>query len=79
MGPDNANALGITDFGDAEMFALEHLLNGRNDDEIREMFALKTRTSITPSSMMLSANFPARSCSGRFLPTQPRDLREYRR
>jgi len=39
MGPENANALGIADFGDAEMFSLEHLLNGRNDDEILEMFA----------------------------------------
>ncbi|HTH50869.1 MAG TPA: hypothetical protein VL501_02990 [Pyrinomonadaceae bacterium] len=38
-GKDNENALGITDFGEAEMFALEGLLRGRNDDEIAANYA----------------------------------------
>lgn len=33
------NALGMTDFGDAEMHALEGLLNNRSDDEIAAGFA----------------------------------------
>ena len=32
------NALGIADFGDDEMFALEHLLNGSDDAAIRDKF-----------------------------------------
>jgi hypothetical protein len=35
IGAENTNALGIAEFGDAEMFALEHLLKGGNDDEVR--------------------------------------------
>ena len=39
IGVDTSNAIGIENFGDAEMFALEHLLRGRLDDEIRQTFA----------------------------------------
>jgi hypothetical protein len=38
MGADNTNALGIANFGDVEMFALEKLLHGKTDDEIAEAF-----------------------------------------
>lgn len=34
IGIDDTNALGIPGFGEAEMFVLEHLLNGKTDDEI---------------------------------------------
>ena len=39
IGVDTSNAIGIENFGDAEMFALEHLLRGRSDNEIRQAFA----------------------------------------
>lgn len=38
MGAENMNAIGIPDLGEAEMFALEHLLRGKSDDEIREIY-----------------------------------------
>lgn len=34
LGIESSNALGIADFGDAEMAVLEELLHGKNDDEI---------------------------------------------
>ena len=39
IGVDTSNAIGIENFGDAEMFSLEHLLRGRSDNEIRQAFA----------------------------------------
>ena len=35
FGIDHSNALGIADFGDPEMFALERLLKGKSDHEIK--------------------------------------------
>ena len=46
MGADS-NVLGIPDFGDAEMFALEHLLKGENDDTIRAAFAAEAGDAAT--------------------------------
>jgi hypothetical protein len=34
FGIDNANALGIADFGEPEMFVLENILKGRSDRDI---------------------------------------------
>jgi hypothetical protein len=39
VGVETSNALGIPDFGNAEMFVLEKLLHGNSDDEIRGAFA----------------------------------------
>ena len=39
VGVETANALGIPDFGDMEMFVLENLLHGKTDDEIKQAFA----------------------------------------
>ncbi len=39
VGVDTPNALGIPEFGDAEMFVLENLLYGKTDEEIRRAFA----------------------------------------
>jgi hypothetical protein len=39
VGLEASNALGIPDFGNAEMFVLEKLLHGNSDDEIRSAFA----------------------------------------
>ena len=38
VGVETSNALGIPDFGEPEMFALENLLNGKTDDEVRQTF-----------------------------------------
>jgi hypothetical protein len=38
IGSDGANALGIPGFGEAEMFALEQMLHGSSDEEIRSAF-----------------------------------------
>jgi hypothetical protein len=37
-GIDNSNALGIPEFGDAEMFAMEDLLKGKMDDEVKAAY-----------------------------------------
>jgi hypothetical protein len=39
FGTDGANALGIDGFSEPEMFALEQMLKGRADDEIKDIFA----------------------------------------
>ncbi len=39
VGVETSNALGIPNFGDAEMFVLENILNGKSDDEIIKAFA----------------------------------------
>jgi hypothetical protein len=39
VGIENSNALGIPDFGEPEMSALEDLLNGKTDDEMGEVNA----------------------------------------
>lgn len=39
VGVETSNALGIPNFGDAEMFVLENILNGKADEEIRAKFA----------------------------------------
>jgi hypothetical protein len=39
VGIDASNALGIPDFGNAEMLVLENLLNGKTDDEARDALA----------------------------------------
>ena len=41
LGMDNTNAFGIADFGEPEMFTLEHLLRGESDDEIHRSFTLE--------------------------------------
>jgi hypothetical protein len=38
-GTENENALGVPDFGEAEMFALEGILRGRADKEIADQYA----------------------------------------
>ncbi len=38
LGSDNSNALGIPTFGEAEMFALENLLLGKSEDEIKKAY-----------------------------------------
>ncbi len=39
VGIETSNALGITDFGDKEMFVLENLLKDKTEDEIKEAYA----------------------------------------
>ena len=39
VGVETSNALGIPDFGEAEMFVLENFLHGKSDDAIRQAFA----------------------------------------
>lgn len=39
IGVDSSNALGIADFGEPEMFALENLLKGKSDEETVQAFA----------------------------------------
>jgi len=39
VGVDKSNALGISDFGDTEMFVLENLLKDKSDNEIQKAFA----------------------------------------
>jgi len=39
VGVETSNALGIPHFGEAEMFVLENILNGKGDDEIIQAFA----------------------------------------
>lgn len=39
VGVETSNALGIPNFGEAEMFVLENILNGRTDDQIKQAFA----------------------------------------
>src|ERR1043165_3624189 len=39
LGPENANALGVQEFGGAEMFALEGLLREKKDGEIATEYA----------------------------------------
>ncbi len=41
VGVETSNALGIPNFGDAEMFVLENILNGKSDDEIIQGFAVE--------------------------------------
>lgn len=43
VGVETSNALGIPDFGDAEMFVLENLLNDRSDQEILEAYAAENQ------------------------------------
>lgn len=47
VGIEATNALGIADFGDAEMSALEGLLNGKTDDEIAAAFSAENPDSPT--------------------------------
>ena len=42
VGLDTSNALGMPDFGDKELFVLEHLLRDKSDDEIRRAFAAES-------------------------------------
>lgn len=39
VGVETSNALGIPDFNEPEMFALENLLHGKTDDEVKSAFA----------------------------------------
>lgn len=39
VGVETSNALGVPNFGDAEMFVLENILNGKPDDEIMAEYA----------------------------------------
>lgn len=39
VGIETSNALGISNFGDTEMFVLENILNGKSDDQIIQSFA----------------------------------------
>jgi hypothetical protein len=43
VGIDSTNALGIADFGDTEMFALEGILRDKTDEQIREEFGSVSR------------------------------------
>ena len=42
VGTENSNALGIPNFGEPELFALENLLQGKTDDEIKQAFAAES-------------------------------------
>ncbi len=42
IGVETSNALGIPNFGDAEMYVLEKILNGKSDDEILQGFSAET-------------------------------------
>jgi hypothetical protein len=44
VGIDSTNALGIIDFGEVEMVALEGLLRGQNDEQIRKEFSPKSQS-----------------------------------
>jgi hypothetical protein len=59
LGLDNSNALGIPGFGEPEMFALEHMLGGRSDHEIKDLFA--TETAVTDSGVITEAIFRIRN------------------
>ena len=50
MGSENSNALGIADFGDAEMFAFESLLHEKGDIAIAEAFKTE-RADSSPDSI----------------------------
>lgn len=41
IGSDTSKALGIADFGSTDLFALEHLLRDKSDDEIKAEFAVE--------------------------------------
>jgi hypothetical protein len=47
MGMETANALGIPDFAQTEMFALEHMLLGKSDDEVKRAFAAESNDAST--------------------------------
>ena len=56
LGVENSNALGIPEFGEAEMFALENLLKGKTDDEIASVFAAENRNSAPETIASAIAN-----------------------
>lgn len=53
VGIETSNALGIPDFGEPEMFALENLLHGKSDDEVAAAFS--EENAATPPDAILSA------------------------
>jgi hypothetical protein len=59
MGVDNSNALGVPDFGEAEMFVLENILRGRSDGEITQSYLTENphadQTAINEAISRISA------------------------